>query len=258
MSITTRKKGCEFIKYHLNDEGKRPYSNNYYNTGLLEAINEIKNHIGHSLSCFEFGAGSGALAQQLLINGIVKSYMGCEIDFSAVQIARNSGIELINEAAETMVSKHSHYLSSNFNIFVYGDVLEHLIDPWIHLQLLNKLAAKNSYLVVSVPCFFHHSNLSGLGNFSFDYEEWGVMDFTHLRHFGLKNIRDMLELTGYRICNEIPLKPSFDPDGYKLFSELKDRLPTSIKLGRLSINVMTAEELLQISAYQFILCAQKK
>jgi hypothetical protein len=91
----------------------------------------------------------------------------------------------------------------------------------------------------------------------FEYEEWGVMDITHLRHYGLKNIVSLLKLTGFRISQDIPIIPSFDPEGAQLYNESKERLPIQLKYGDMEMTIRDHQHLLQVCAYQFIVAARK-
>jgi len=257
MSIDARASGRELLRLHVNNLLSRPYRSSHYNVNVFNAIKRISTLTNKKLICFEFGASGGELGAQLVASGVANSYLGCEINDVAVVHAKSKGICLIKNSAEGVIKSKSKLIST-FNTFVYADVLEHLVDPWEHLCQLSKRINPGSYIVVSIPCFFHHSNLSNLGSYDFRYEEWGVMDLTHLRHFGIRNMLEMLELAGFAEMAAIKPVPAFDPQGLNLYNSNKDRLPVEIKLGNLGINVHSHDQLLQICSYQFIICAVKK
>lgn len=221
---------------------------------MIQEIHKLESRI---LSCYEFGCGAGALGKTLLDNQVVSKYAGCDTSKEACQVANAIGLDVQNESCEVVVSAFPQSSIGDFNTFVYADVLEHLVDPWDHLNALCSKIREDSWLVVSVPCFFHHSNLHAIGRLDFEYEEWGVMDITHLRHYGLKNIISLLKLTGFKLNSNLPLIPSFDPDGFKLYEQNKDVLPTCLDFGDMKLTIRNHQQLLQICAYQFILAARK-
>jgi len=253
-----RLKGDQLILRKLDESFARPYSAEHANPNVLRIILEIQNLGHHNLKCYEFGCGAGALGTALLQNQIINKFAGCDTSAEACQMARTSGLDVQNSTCEMVVSTMPQTSIQEFNLFIYADVLEHLVDPWSHLKELNRKMNSGSWIVVSVPCFFHHSNLSSIGKLDFEYEEWGVMDITHLRHYGLKNIISMLKLTGFVICKDLPLIPSFDPDGARLYNESKDKLPVHLNFGDMQMTIRDHQQLLQISAYQFIIAARKQ
>tara|TARA_Y100001933_G_scaffold215981_1_gene222902 strand:- start:3429 stop:4097 length:669 start_codon:yes stop_codon:yes gene_type:complete len=220
-------------------------------------ITNIKSNYSVDFNCFEFGCGGGALGSALLQSHLITSYSGCDSSEEACASAQKDGLDVQLSTCESVILALPDSCIKDFNLFIYADVLEHLVDPWAHLKHLHSRIRSGSWLVVSIPCFFHHSNLTSIGNFRFDYEEWGVMDFTHLRHFGLQNIISLLQLTGFSIPSNLPLIPSFDPEGSHLFEKTQTSLPAVVNFGDLSFTIRDINHLLQVCAYQFVLCAQK-
>lgn len=255
--VTDRLKGDQLIARWLDNSLTRPYAAEHANPNVVRIIQQIKNSSHQILKCYEFGCGAGALGQALLRTQIVERFAGCDTSKEACQLAQNNGLDVENTTCEVVVSSMPRASFQDFNLFVYADVLEHLVDPWVHLKELNRKITTGSWIVVSIPCFFHHSNLSSIGRMDFEYEEWGVMDITHLRHYGLKNIVSLLKLTGFRISQDIPIIPSFDPEGAQLYSESKERLPIQLKFGDMEMTIRDHQHLLQVCAYQFIVAAKK-
>ena len=87
-----------------------------------------------------------------------------------------------------------------FDVIVCNDVLEHLENPFEVLKHLKHNLSEDGILISSIPNIRYFKVLKKvLFNRDWDYEEHGVMDFTHLRFFTQKSIRKMYENLGYKI-----------------------------------------------------------
>jgi 2-polyprenyl-3-methyl-5-hydroxy-6-metoxy-1,4-benzoquinol methylase len=79
-----------------------------------------------------------------------------------------------------------------FHAIVYGDVLEHLVDPLTVLRGLNRALGPAGVILVSIPNVAHlWMRLSLLGG-RFQYGDRGILDRTHLRFFTERSLRDLL------------------------------------------------------------------
>ncbi len=68
-----------------------------------------------------------------------------------------------------------------FDAIVYGDVLEHLVDPLSVLVELNRELAEDGFVIISVPNIAHLYIRLLLLLGRFDYIDRGILDSTHLR-----------------------------------------------------------------------------
>jgi 2-polyprenyl-3-methyl-5-hydroxy-6-metoxy-1,4-benzoquinol methylase len=85
-----------------------------------------------------------------------------------------------------------------FDTIVVADVLEHLVDPWAALRTLRSWAAPGSLLAVSVPNLRFYRLLGNLVfRGEFEYERYGVRDWTHLRWFTRRSLGRMLADAGW-------------------------------------------------------------
>jgi 2-polyprenyl-3-methyl-5-hydroxy-6-metoxy-1,4-benzoquinol methylase len=85
-----------------------------------------------------------------------------------------------------------------FDVIVAADVLEHLVDPWRALRTLRSWAAPGAILAVSVPNMRFYrlvGNLVMRGEF--EYELFGVRDWTHLRWFTRRSLARMLTASAW-------------------------------------------------------------
>ena len=85
-----------------------------------------------------------------------------------------------------------------FDVLIVADVLEHVLDPWAALRTLGSWAAPGARLAVSVPnlrFFKLIGNLVLRGEF--EYEPWGVRDWTHVRWYTRRSLSRMLAASGW-------------------------------------------------------------
>ncbi len=85
-----------------------------------------------------------------------------------------------------------------FDVLIVADVLEHLINPWQALRILRGWAAPEAQLAVSVPNLRFYRLLGNLVfRGEFEYEPYGVRDWTHLRWFTHRSLARMLQNAGW-------------------------------------------------------------
>jgi SAM-dependent methyltransferase len=85
-----------------------------------------------------------------------------------------------------------------FDVIVVADVLEHLLDPWRALRTLRGWAAPDGLLAVSVPNLRFYRLVGNLVlRGEFEYEPWGVRDWTHLRWFTRRSLTRTLIASGW-------------------------------------------------------------
>ncbi|SMC71268.1 Methyltransferase domain-containing protein [Moheibacter sediminis] len=122
------------------------------------------------------------------------------------------GIELMEEYAEearsiidnVQVGKCEELIpnlpDNYFDLIIFNDVLEHLLDPKsVLMDLKGKLTNKGK-IICSIPNMRYHENLFGLVFKShWEYEDSGIMDFTHLKFYTHKSIKKLFSDSGYNI-----------------------------------------------------------
>ncbi|MEJ2613821.1 MAG: methyltransferase domain-containing protein [Ignavibacteriaceae bacterium] len=86
-----------------------------------------------------------------------------------------------------------------FDTIIFADVLEHLIDPYSVLEKIKSKLSKKGEIVASIPNVRHWSVVKKLLEGDWEYQEFGIMDNTHLRFFTRKSIYNMFEKAGYKI-----------------------------------------------------------
>ena len=86
---------------------------------------------------------------------------------------------------------------NSFDYIVMGDVLEHLIDPQTILKKLYPLLKPGGCILIIVPNIRYWRVLLNLIlKDEWEYKEWGILDYTHLRFFTKKSIVRLFKKTG--------------------------------------------------------------
>ncbi len=166
--------------------------------GAQTAPAHVVRMVGNGKRVLEVGCGPGSitriLAQQ---NGCLMT--GMELDPSAIKKVGPFCVQVIQ--ADLNSSDWPSLLegSQTFDVVVAADVLEHLYDPWNTLRRMAPLINQDGYLVISLPHVGHAAVMSCLINGDFEYRDWGLLDRTHIRFFGLKNIEALFAQAGLKI-----------------------------------------------------------
>lgn len=86
-----------------------------------------------------------------------------------------------------------------FDVVLYGDVLEHLVDPLRILRETRRFLSANGYVVASLPNVAHGSLRMALLTGRFSYTETGLLDRTHLHFYDRAGVQSLFEEAGYEI-----------------------------------------------------------
>ena len=146
----------------------------------------------------ELGTGPGAITKQLHANGC--RVVGMEIDPTAIPLVEPY-CERVIQADLNAQGWEAVLGHERFDAVVMTDVLEHLYDPWRTLAAAVTLMKPGGSLVISLPHVAHSAILAGLLHERFDYQPWGLLDRTHIRFFGLRNMQELIHGVGLRIVD---------------------------------------------------------
>ena len=152
--------------------------------------------IGSGRRVLEFGCASGYMSAHLKAAG--NHVTGIEFDAEAAATARDICDEVV--VADLDFSPLATVVPGlAYDVLVFGDVLEHLRDPWTVLDEARRFIAPGGFAVISIPNIAHGSIRLNLLQGVFDYSELGILDDTHLRFFTLKSVEELCLRAGYRI-----------------------------------------------------------
>ena len=130
----------------------------------------------------EIGCSSGETLRWLKGTGRAGRAWGIELFEPAAVAARAHAEEVLVGNAEVLIG--SAFGTEQFDLILCLDVLEHMVDPWRFVDTLQHRLAPGGRLVISVPnirCIKVLLPLVLLGRFR--YQEYGILDRTHLRFF---------------------------------------------------------------------------
>ncbi len=86
---------------------------------------------------------------------------------------------------------------------IFGDVIEHLVDPYGMLCKCHDILKKDGQILASIPNIMHHSVIVPLLKGFFDFEKEGIRDYTHLHNFTYDNIICMFQDCGYTVGDDM-------------------------------------------------------
>jgi len=156
--------------------------------------------MGNNKRILELGAGPGSITKHL------KEINNCKvvaIENDELAIDRLSRYCEKIYKADLNDENWASILSSEdkFDVVLAADVLEHLYNPWEVLKTMKGLLTDDGCIIVSLPHIGHNAVLAGIMEGRFDYKEWGLLDKTHIRFFGMRNIKQLFDTADLRISN---------------------------------------------------------
>jgi methionine biosynthesis protein MetW len=146
----------------------------------------------------ELGSASGYLS------GYMEQALGCrvtglEADPKATAIAATRCSEVYTVDLDAPDGLDCARASAPYDTFFAAAVLEHLKYPERLLRTARTLLKPGARVIVSLPNVAHWRNRLALLGGRFDYQDYGIMDRTHLRLYTLKTGRALLEGEGYTV-----------------------------------------------------------
>jgi SAM-dependent methyltransferase len=194
----------------------------------------------------DVGCASGALGAAYLRRNPAARYLGIEIEpgSAAVAAGRLSEVHCGNAEAEPMPFD----VADGVDCLIYGDVLEHLRDPWALLARQVAYLKPGGTVVVCMPNVEHWSMALKLLNGGFEYAESGILDRTHLRWFTPRTMGNALRQAGLELA-DVAARPTDLAQAQKFVQALAP--------GLRAIGVEPAEYLNRAGPIQFIWRARK-
>ncbi len=212
----------------------------YANPELLERIPLTARTV------LDVGCGQGALGAAYLRRNPQARVLGIDSDHASAGRAERRLSEVACLDVEAAPMPFS--VSAGIDCIIYGDVLEHLVDPWRLLKEQVEYLAPDGTVLVCMPNVEHWSFALRLLNGSFNYEAQGLLDRTHLRWFTPRNMARALLNVGLTL-SDLLARP-VDIEGAKRFAE-------AMAPGLRAIGVDPQEYLNRAGPLQFIWRARR-
>jgi len=144
----------------------------------------------------EVGCGAGMTGKALKEKGFEK-IVGIEIN---EEVARGGSAFYDQIVIGDVEKMRLPFEKEYFDCILYGDVLEHLVNPWEVLKDHQTILKKGGAIICSIPNVRNYRILKNLiFRGRWEYTEDGILDKSHLRFFTLDSIQGMLREAGYEI-----------------------------------------------------------
>ena len=159
----------------------------------------------------EVGCNNGALARVYKSINPNCNYTGIEVDAANADRSRRYCDSVLHLDIES-VDESFYAQYADRNVWIFGDVLEHLRYPWEVLARIRRSMPADGCVIVCLPNAQHWSVQAKLSVGDFRYEDGGLMDRTHLRFFTRATMLEMFSGAGLKIEQGFP----------RIFGELKN------------------------------------
>ncbi|MEA5582848.1 glycosyltransferase [Nodularia harveyana UHCC-0300] len=160
------------------------------------SLKKMLQFIGKGKQVVDFGCATGLLAHLLQKRDCIVT--GIEINPDAARVAEKY-CEKVIVADLDFVSITKILPKEKFDVVIFGDVLEHLRNPWKVLEETKSILKEYGFVVASIPNIAHGAIRLALLNGKFEYTNLGILDDTHLRFFTRKTSQELFKNTGYFI-----------------------------------------------------------
>lgn len=156
--------------------------------------------VGSGKRVLEVGAGPGSITKHLISTNAC-DVVALEIDPSAIAklekfTNRIYSLDLNDPAWTDELTDEE-----KFDVVIAADVLEHVQNPLRTLKGMVSLLRPEGEIILSLPHVGHCTIGACLLAENFRYQDWGLLDRTHIQFFGLKNINALYEGAGLGIVD---------------------------------------------------------
>ncbi len=211
-------------------------------TELIDLIKETPEHV------FEIGCGSGATGMAIKEKFPDVKYIGMDSNKEAAEIAQTRLDKIIVSDIDKVPLDTFGLEKESFDLIICADILEHLYDPWKVIHDLHGYLAPEGKILASIPNAQYINQIINLLHGNWKYEDYGLLDATHIRFFTLTEIVKMFNGAGYDITHCCGATNS---------SMKSDTWPNDFDFGKFVLKNVTREEAFKFSVLQYLIVARK-
>jgi 2-polyprenyl-3-methyl-5-hydroxy-6-metoxy-1,4-benzoquinol methylase len=200
---------------------------------------------GRGRRILDVGAADGIVSRRLTERGW--RVTGVEGDAALAQ----AGARWCERMLTANLNREIPEVVGPFDAILYGDVLEHLVDPLRVLVELDRALVPDGFVVISVPNIAHLYIRLLLLVGRFDYIDRGILDDSHLRFFTQRSLRALLADAGLTVerftATPAPLYQILPASWHKRWVGATH-----------AVNAVVARGLPRLLGYQFLVLARPK
>ena len=150
----------------------------------------------------EFGCMRGTLANEYLKNQPNCQWIGIDIDPDYIKAAEKICHKAICLDVEKMsLEKLAEF--SDCEIWIFGDLLDRLIDPWGLLNRIRDVVNPGTKIIASITNAQHWSFQARLNMGNIRYEEHTSLDKSNIRIFTRTTLFEMIQNAGFKVLQGI-------------------------------------------------------
>lgn len=177
------------------------YTNNLFDPAdKNNSWNQLYKYVPAGSSVLDVGCSSGNFGH-VLINEKKCQVVGLDIDKDDVARAK----KVLTKAFVRNIERDSVSDLGTFDVIVFADVLEHLLDPIAALEKVKKLLKPKGRIVFSIPNMAHASVRIMLLKGFFEYTPIGVLDRTHLHYYDEVEVKHLFAEAKMKIAEISPV-----------------------------------------------------
>ncbi|MFA6149244.1 MAG: methyltransferase domain-containing protein [bacterium] len=194
----------------------------------------------------DVGCGEGILGRTLLEKGAAE-VVGIETNPAVALRAQANLSRVLQGDVESLALP---FEEGYFDCIVLADVLEHLRDPLSALVKLKRHLSDSGAIVASIPNVRFFDVIRKLAEGRWEYEEFGILDKTHLRFFTKKEIEVLFSQAGLELTG---ISENLSP----LYYKLPPAHSGDVSFGRVTLHGLTREETKDLFVIQYLIVARK-
>ena len=238
--------------------GSHAHITDGYNPKIYEWITGVVP--ASEFTLLDVGCSTGALGAKLKASHPSIKVYGVEASYPAFIAAKErlDDVWLLDLARD--LYQFSRILkSTNPDVIILADVLEHLTNGDSLLQCIYEHSQDNTTLCLSLPNLYSFELFQKYSDGAFEYDKIGIFDETHVRFFNVVSAIRMLERFGFKVTFDLSYY-LMNSQGLRLFEEHvsdANNGEARIVIGDVEIACRSVARLVEIASYGFMLIAQK-
>ncbi len=163
-------------------------------------------------SVLEIGSGVGLIGTYVTMHKKSIQYTGVELDKVAFEKSRKLGLNTINGDFSIMDT-----IEQNFDVIMMWEVIEHLQDLKLFLELAHKKLNPNGKIILSTPNYNKIYNYPNRKKDKIFQNEPPI----HLNFFTPNSIKKVFELSGFANCTvKVKRFPYFEPKTLEFYRNM--------------------------------------